>query len=91
MSWLQVEVVARYSDTFQLSLWTKGMNENRKNGISTHFQREVNLTLWFVGVVIITGITAAIVAPKIKTFYQKDKCLDSGGAYDKKTHECRKR
>lgn len=64
--------------------------QGEEKGISGHLRREAKIMIWFVVTVLLVGIATVVVVPRIKEFLGVDRCLDSGGSFNKKTHECEK-
>lgn len=57
-------------------------------GISNHFSREAKLMVGICLFVFVLGLLAAIFIPEIKQFFDVDRCLDAGGAFDYKANTC---
>lgn len=64
--------------------------KREERGISSHLRREAKIMIWFVIAVLLVGIVALVVAPRVKEFWEVDRCLDSGGSFNRKTNECEK-
>lgn len=64
--------------------------ESEENGISGHLRREAKIMFWFVVAVLLVGIAAVVIVPRVKALLEVDRCLDSGGSFNEKTHECEK-
>ena len=57
-------------------------------GVSGHFSREAKLMLGLVLVVVVLGLSMAVVWPRISMFLAVDRCLDSGGSFNYNSNQC---
>jgi len=57
-------------------------------GSKSHFVREAKLMLLFPFILILLGIIASLLVPKIMQQIEIDRCLDSGGKFDYSTNQC---
>ncbi len=52
------------------------------------FHREAKIMLWLFIAVLVVGFLAAMLVPKIITFIEVDRCLDTGGAFNYEKRSC---
>ena len=58
------------------------------NGISNQFRRESKLMVGVFFAVILLGVLAAIVVPRLMFHFDVDRCLDLGGAFNYEKGRC---
>lgn len=58
------------------------------SGISSHFSRKAKIMVGLLLSVVLLGLLAAIVAPRITHFFAVDRCLDSGGSFNYNSNQC---
>ena len=63
-------------------------NPVNKRGISNHFRREAKIMAGLFIFIAALGLFAAWLLPVIEHYLIVDRCLDSGGAVNYKTHNC---
>ena len=62
-----------------------------RKGISHHFRREAKLMFGVFLAVIMLGILAAIIVPRMMLHFDSDRCLELGGVFNYEAGHCEMR
>jgi hypothetical protein len=57
-------------------------------GMSGHFRREAKIMAGYFICLVVIGVLAGLLLPRLRLWLAVDRCLDAGGAYNYRARVC---